>query len=113
MTNQMTDRVAVVTGGLAGIGHAIAVKLASQGMRVAIGARRGRDDGVAQHMRDTVGPDTFVDALDVSDEQSVAGFFDRVTQSLGPVDILVNAAGVTLHQTTTDHSLEGRSGSYR
>lgn len=102
----MTDRVAVVTGGLAGIGHAIAVKLASQGVRVAIGARRGRDEDVRQRMRETVGPETFVDALDVSHENSAISFFADVAQALGPVDILVNAAGVTLHQTTTDHPLD-------
>lgn len=102
----MTDRVAVVTGGLAGIGHAIAVALASQGVRVAIGARRGRDDALRQHMHDTIGHETFVDALDVCDEASVTAFFQRVTQNLGPIDILVNAAGVSLHQTTSDHALE-------
>ena len=102
----MSDRVAVVTGGLAGIGQAIAVTLASQGMHVAIGARRGKDAALQQRMRETVGPETFVDALDVCDERSVTAFFDGVAQRIGPVDILVNAAGVTLHQTVTDHSLE-------
>lgn len=101
----MSDRVAVVTGGLAGIGHAIAVTLASQGVRVAVGARRGRDDALRQSVRATVGPETFVDALDVCDENAVTAFLQGVTQTLGPVDILVNAAGVTLHQTTTGHSL--------
>ena len=102
----MSDRVAVVTGGLAGIGHAIAVTLASQGVRVAIGARRGKDAALQQRMRETVGPEAFVDALDVCDEGSITAFFDGVTQRVGPVDILVNAAGVTLHQTVTDHSLK-------
>ncbi|MEM9108011.1 MAG: SDR family NAD(P)-dependent oxidoreductase, partial [Pseudomonadota bacterium] len=102
----MTDRVAVVTGGLAGIGHAIAAALASQGVRIAVGARRGGDDALRQHMRDTVGPEAFVDTLDVCDEASVSTFFHNVKQALGPVDILVNAAGVSLHQKTSDHSLD-------
>ncbi|MEO0750624.1 MAG: SDR family oxidoreductase [Pseudomonadota bacterium] len=101
----MTERVAVVTGGLSGIGRAIVLELARQGMRVGIGTRRGGTPDVQAKMRDEVSSDVHVGALDVTDEGSVARFVDCVTDQLGPVDILVNAAGVTLHQTTSGHSL--------
>lgn len=101
----MTDRVAVVTGGLTGIGHAIVAELKRQNIRVATGARSGGDPNVQTRMQETFGSDILVSALDVSDEASVDAFFDAVTSALGPVDILVNAAGITLHQTTSDHSL--------
>ncbi|MEM6588412.1 MAG: SDR family oxidoreductase [Pseudomonadota bacterium] len=102
----MTGRVAVITGGLAGIGLAVAEALARQDVRVAIGARRGGDPGQRARMQAEVSPDVHVDALDVTNEASVQGFMDGVTHALGPVDILVNAAGITLHQTTSHHGLQ-------
>ncbi len=102
----MTGRVAVITGGLAGIGLAVAQELVHQGVRVAIGARRGGDAQQVALMQKEMGPDVYVSALDVTEEGSVTGFMDGVAHALGPVDILVNAAGITLHQTTCDHGLE-------
>ncbi|MFY9237567.1 MAG: SDR family oxidoreductase [Roseovarius sp.] len=100
-----TPRVAMVTGGLNGIGHAIACALASDGTRVAVGARRGDDPEVQAMARDTIAGDAFVRALDVRNETSVETFCCAAEEACGPIDILVNAAGVTLHQALTGHSL--------
>ncbi|MEO0371626.1 MAG: SDR family oxidoreductase [Pseudomonadota bacterium] len=102
----MSARLAVITGGLAGIGLAVAQELTRQGTRVAIGARRGGNADLVARIRDMVGPETYVGPLDVTEDRSVSGFMDNVATSLGTVDILVNAAGITLHQTTTGHRLE-------
>ncbi|MEO0771540.1 MAG: SDR family oxidoreductase [Pseudomonadota bacterium] len=102
----MTDRIAVITGGLAGIGLSVAQELARQGMRVAIGARRGGAGDQQARMRELIGADVHVGALDVTDPRSVDGFMDGVMNTLGPIDILVNAAGITLHQTTCGHGLD-------
>lgn len=102
----MTERVAVVTGGLAGIGEAIAIRLAQAGLRVAVGARRGGDPDRQPKIQAELGDRGYVGRLDVTDAGSVAQFTDDVKTALGPIDILVNAAGITLHQTTCDHSLE-------
>lgn len=98
----MTERVALVTGGLAGIGKAIAAEFSRQGIRVAVGARRGGD----RDMRAKMGDRMYVGALDVTQEASVLTFMEEAISALGPIDILVNAAGITLHQTTSGHTLK-------
>lgn len=70
-------RVAIVTGGLTGIGAACAAALTEAGCDVAVGSRSG---GFAR--------------LDVSDTPSVSAFVAKVRADLGPTAILVNAAGL-------------------
>lgn len=104
-TNDMgLDRVAIVTGGLQGIGLAVAEKLAGQGARVAIGSRRGGDGKMAKAARQAAGAQGLVASLDVGSTESVESFVNRVHSSLGAPEILVNAAGVTIHQTVCGHS---------
>lgn len=96
-------RVAIVTGGLQGIGFAIAKELVQQGARVAIGSRRGDDAGSSANARQAVGEKGIVGALDVASTESVERFVERVRSSLGSPDILINAAGVSVHQTVSGH----------
>ncbi|MEQ9258723.1 MAG: SDR family oxidoreductase, partial [Roseovarius sp.] len=95
--------VAIVTGGLVGIGRAIAQRLTADGMRVAVGARRGDNPAEQQAARAAIGPETAIHKLDVCDEASVATFCQQVAQQCGPVDVLVNAAGITHHQLVSEH----------
>ena len=89
-----TGRMAIVTGASSGIGRAVALEFASLGWRVAFGARRtDRLEDAAVEARDR-GGEVFVHALDVTDPSSVAGFFAAAEAALGPVDVLVNNAGV-------------------
>jgi 3-oxoacyl-[acyl-carrier protein] reductase len=88
-------RVALVTGSSRGLGSAIARRLASDGLAVAVNDVRGgtpaldvvdaiRDDGGVAHAF----------TADVTDERQVAGLVDAVADTLGPVDVLVlNATG--------------------
>jgi NAD(P)-dependent dehydrogenase (short-subunit alcohol dehydrogenase family) len=84
-------RVAVVTGGGRGIGKALALGLASEGCRVAIG---DVDSASAEAAAAEIGGDTIGLALDVTDRPGFTAFLDEVERRLGPIDVLVNNAGI-------------------
>ena len=91
----LSGRTAIVTGGLAGIGLAIAQALAAAGARVAVGSRGG-GAGVPQGLAHAA-------ALDVASTASVNDFVAGAVAALGPIDILVNAAGITAEQPVCGH----------
>jgi NAD(P)-dependent dehydrogenase (short-subunit alcohol dehydrogenase family) len=84
-------RVAVVTGGGRGIGRATALALASEGCRVAIG---DVDLASAKAAAAELGGDAIALALDVTDRPGFTAFLDEVERRLGPIDVLVNNAGI-------------------
>ena len=84
-------RVAVVTGGTRGIGAAISKALAAAGYRVAA-TYHGNDEAAARFTADT-GIRTY--KWDVADYAACAAGLAQVASDLGPVDVLVNNAGVT------------------
>ena len=89
----LRDRVAVVTGASSGIGAAVARALAREGARVALAARRydallGVQAGLEEGARSIIFP------ADVTDRQQVGSLVSRAEEELGPVDVLVNCAGV-------------------
>ena len=90
------NQVAIVTGAGRGIGHAIAMKLASEGARVACVSRTAEN---AQRTADEINArkaDTAKSyAVDVSDHAGVQETAARILQDFGKADILVNNAGVT------------------
>lgn len=85
----LNNAVVVVTGGGRGIGLAIARVLASRGARIAIG---DIDEALADSAAASVGG--FGGKLDVRDRESFAAFLDATRHALGPVDVLVNNAGI-------------------
>jgi len=90
---RLKDKVAIVTGSAQGIGHAIAMRLASEGAKVAVadidleGAARTADEIKKS------GGSAIAVKLDVSRLQDALDAADRVERELGPIDILVNNAG--------------------
>jgi NAD(P)-dependent dehydrogenase (short-subunit alcohol dehydrogenase family) len=84
-------RVVVVTGGARGIGAATARALASAGARVAIGDLDGE---LAGRVASEIGADAIGLHLDVTDLAGFTAFLDRVEAELGPIDVLVNNAGI-------------------
>ncbi|WP_341212983.1 SDR family NAD(P)-dependent oxidoreductase [uncultured Limimaricola sp.] len=96
-------RTAIVTGGLSGMGLAIARRLIRDGVDVTIGARRGGDAGIVRDILGAEGIAAHVAALDVRSSQSVNGFVDEVVARRGGVDILINTAGVYSEAAVIDH----------
>jgi NAD(P)-dependent dehydrogenase (short-subunit alcohol dehydrogenase family) len=104
MTDQVTARVALVTGGSGGIGAACAVALAAAGHRVAVGygTSAGAADKVVEAIEQgggTAGTAMAVHA-DVTDPGSVDAAFAAVESAWGPVELLVNAAGANRDRLT-------------
>jgi NAD(P)-dependent dehydrogenase (short-subunit alcohol dehydrogenase family) len=99
-------RTAIVTGASSGIGVTIATELGRLGWRVAIGARRA--DRLAETAAGIVeaGGASFAHPLDVSDAASIEEFFAATERALGPVDVLVNNAGVAYPGWLTDIAVE-------
>jgi 3-oxoacyl-[acyl-carrier protein] reductase len=89
MTMRLDGRVAVVTGGGAGIGEAICHRLADEGARVAV---LDISLSAAQQTIKAIG-DGLAAEVDVSDSAAVDAAFAGVERDLGPVDVLVNNAG--------------------
>jgi NAD(P)-dependent dehydrogenase (short-subunit alcohol dehydrogenase family) len=96
------DRTAVVTGGAAGIGFAIAQRLAQSGARVSIWDRD--DKSLAESAKALAGAHTA--KVDVSQEASVATALAETLKALGRIDALVCSAGITgPNMTVTDYPL--------
>jgi acetoacetyl-CoA reductase len=99
----MTSRVALVTGGTGGIGTAICQYLADQGHRV---ATNYRDEAKALAWREKMlarGCDVAIFPGDVSDAASAEQMVHAVEAALGPIEILINNAGIT--RDTTFHRM--------
>lgn len=91
MTRTLTGRIIAVTGGAHGIGREIAARLAAAGARVAIG---DRDLAAARATAQALPGRVEAFALDVTDTASFQRFLAEVTDLWGPLDVLVNNAGV-------------------
>jgi NAD(P)-dependent dehydrogenase (short-subunit alcohol dehydrogenase family) len=87
----LTAKVVAITGGGRGIGRATALALAREGARVAVG---DLDRGAAEKVAAELGGDALGLPLDVTDHAGFTAFLDEVEQRLGPLDVLVNNAGI-------------------
>ena len=93
----LANKVALVTGASRGIGRAVALALAREGAAVAVNYReRATDaDEVVASIREAGGRAMAV-AADVSDSAAVTNMIAAVERELGPVDVLVNNAGLAI-----------------
>ena len=95
-------RVALVTGGTRGIGHAISIALKNNGYRVA--ANYAGNDAAAQQFQVETGIPVF--KWNVGDYDACEAGCAQITKEVGPVDVLVNNAGITrdamLHRMTKE-----------
>jgi acetoacetyl-CoA reductase len=97
---RMSSRVALVTGGMGGLGEAISAKLSNMGYRVVVSYSPGNakaGDWLADMK--ARGHDFHAVQIDVADFDSCAAGVEKIQGEVGPVDVLVNNAGITRDMT--------------
>ncbi len=87
----LVGQVVAITGAARGIGRATATALIAQGAKVAIG---DIDAALSEQTARELGHGTLGLSLDVTDRASFEDFLDRAERELGPVDVLINNAGI-------------------
>jgi NAD(P)-dependent dehydrogenase (short-subunit alcohol dehydrogenase family) len=94
--NSLHGKCALVTGAFGGLGRHFALTLVRAGARVGLVGRRVQaGEALAAEIR-AAGGEVVVHAMDVTDPQSVQAAVDAVAAALGPLDVLVNNAGVAV-----------------
>lgn len=94
MTGRLSGKVALVTGGGAGLGEAIARRFRAEGASLVV---NDLDAARAERVANEVGGWAF--AADVADSAAVARMFDLVRERHGRLDVLVNNAGIAGHES--------------
>lgn len=104
---QLTDNVAIVTGGSKGLGEAMAAGLASAGCNLLL---TSRNEGEAIAAASTIEAEYPVKAIgmaaDVSCEDQVAAMTERCLAEFGRIDILINNAGINIRGPIDELSLD-------
>jgi NAD(P)-dependent dehydrogenase (short-subunit alcohol dehydrogenase family) len=99
-------KCAVVIGGTSGLGKAVALGLAEGGADVVAASRRGEEARQTSEEIAAFGRRTLPATVDVRDRSSIEQLHKTVLDSFGKIDILVNAAGITLKVPTLECSEE-------
>jgi NAD(P)-dependent dehydrogenase (short-subunit alcohol dehydrogenase family) len=97
----LNGKVVAITGGARGIGKATATALVRKGCRVAIG---DLDLELAEQTAAALGGGTVALALDVTDRASFTAFVEETERQLGPVDVVINNAGIMPVTALVDES---------
>lgn len=103
----LTNQVAMVTGGSKGLGYAMAAGLASAGANIALCSRNAAEaEQAATQIGDHYGVRAIGVQADVTDARQIESFVANVEQAFGAVDILVNNAGVNIRGAIGDLTYE-------
>ena len=96
MDLNLKDKVALVTGASRGLGKAISLSLAAEGVKVAVNYRQNPEkaQAVVDQIQQKFGTEAITVLASVSNENDVISMFSQVHEKLGTVDILVNNAPV-------------------
>lgn len=102
----LEGRVALVTGASRGLGKAMALSLATSGVRLALIGRDAEALAAVASEARTLGAEAEPFQTDITDEQQVLQLERDVSRRLGPVEILVNNAGINIRKYCVDYTLE-------
>ena len=100
------DKTVIVTGGSRGLGLELSRLLAQEGANIGICARDENELEHAQAELQKYGISVYTQACDITDKNQVEHFVENVRQAIGPVDVLINNAGViivTPYEHATEH----------
>lgn len=109
MDNNLTDRIALVTGGGQGLGQAICLRLAKEGCHVIVA---DMNEATAQETAGMIGGDadnprrSMALKVDVTDEAQVSGMVDKVVAEFGRLDIVVSNAGILISEELSEFPAE-------
>jgi short-subunit dehydrogenase len=99
-------RVSVITGAGSGIGRALAQELALRGARLALSDRKADTAAATAEQCARRGAEVEAFGLDVSDREAVFAHADEVRHRFGTVNLVINNAGVAMHQPVLETSVE-------
>lgn len=109
MSQELSGKVAIVTGATSGIGAATAVSLARDGARVVLAGRREREGGEVVAQITKAGGQAIFQRTDVTKEADIAALVAKAVTQFGRLDIAVNnagiegATGIPVHQQTAEN----------
>jgi len=102
----LKEKTALITGGATGMGRAIALRLAKEGVDVAINYSRSEKEALeTKSEAEALGVKSIICKADVADDEQVRRMVSKTIEEFGRLDILVNCAGVTYYVDQDD--LEG------
>ena len=106
MSSFLNGKVAVITGGSRGLGKAMALALAAEGVKIALAARDEEAMAQVAKLIEAAGSEAASFRTDVTDEASVAQLAEAVLARFGGIDILINNAGINIRKNVQDFTLE-------
>jgi gluconate 5-dehydrogenase len=102
----LSGKVALITGGLGGIGQAMAVALAEAGADIAVLDRDVKGFSVLKNKIESMNKKAVAVSADVTREEQVQKAVNEVQQTFGHIDILINAAGITCRKPALTFPIE-------
>jgi NAD(P)-dependent dehydrogenase (short-subunit alcohol dehydrogenase family) len=103
--SKLTGRVALITGASKGLGKAMAQALSEAGAKIALVARDSAKLNAVKEEIEAAGGIAAAFIADVTDEQQVEHLKQQVAAQMGPVQILINSAGINIRKNLVDFTL--------
>jgi NAD(P)-dependent dehydrogenase (short-subunit alcohol dehydrogenase family) len=106
MSAFLTGKTAVITGGSRGLGKAMALALAAEGVNIVLAARDEEAMASVAAEAETLGAQALCVKTDVTDEAAIDALKDQTLARFGGVDILINNAGINIRKPVHEFTLE-------